>query len=223
MKYGIDVSMFVNVDLAAYKVDFVIIRSGEGSAKDEKADAYIKEAKRLGIPWGIYHVLRLGSIYNNVANASDVIRRHGIPPMGVWCDVETPDAFDDEAINEFCAQMEKLGAYAGIYAGLMDIRTGKVGCPKYDKWVAWYGTETGYLHDFSEEDINIVKGVCHLWQYYGSKTGPDKNVCFLDDLSIFDRSKEKEDAKNDFQDIASKIDDIIKQLQDLKEAVTNET
>lgn len=223
MKFGIDVSMFVNVDLAAYKIDFVIIRSGEGSAKDEKADAYIKEAKRLGIPWGIYHVLRLGSLYNNVKNASDVIRRHGIPPMGVWCDVETPDAYDDSAINEFCAKMEELGCYAGIYAGLMDIRTGKVGCPKYDKWAAWYGTwygtETGCLKDFSDEDIEIVKSVCHLWQYYGSNTGPDKNVCFIDDLSIF-RGKGKEEPK---LDIASKLDDIIKQLTELKEAVTNET
>lgn len=221
MKYGIDVSMYVSVDIAAYapSIDFVIIRSGEGSAKDEKADAYIAEAKRLGIPWGIYHVLRLGSLYNNVANASDAIRRHGIPPMGVWCDVETPDAYDDSAINEFCAHMEDLGAYAGIYAGLMDIRTGKVGCPKYDKWAAWYGTETGNLRDFSEEDIEIVKSVCNLWQYYGSTTGPDKNVCFIDDLSIF-RGKGKEEPK---LDIASKLDEIIKQLTELKEAVTNET
>ena len=72
MKRGIDVSMFVDVDILKYKPDFVIIRGGEGVAfKDSKAKHYAKVCEDNNIPYGVYWVLDFssGTSAQHAANA----------------------------------------------------------------------------------------------------------------------------------------------------------
>ena len=191
MKYGIDVSMFVNVDILKYMPDFVMIRGGEGTVfKDAKAEYYARICKDNGIPFGIYWVLDL-STGSGVEHASVCLRAieslPEYPRMGVWLDCETPYAYDNVAIGEFCQKIEEADFYAGIYTGIMQLRDGTIQNDRYDKWAAYYGTDSGNLSLFTPDEIDIMKEHCTIWQYAsGSGTEPDLDVCFLDDLKIFD-------------------------------------
>lgn len=191
MKYGIDVSMFVNVDILKYMPDFVMIRGGEGCEyKDRKASEYAKVCEDNNIPYGIYWVLDVSS-GSGAQHAAEALRTiAGLPGrvrMGVWLDCETPLAYDNVAIYEFCQKIQDAGYYAGIYTGINQLRTGTVKCDAFDKWAAFYGSDSGSLGDFSDEDMIIISNYASLWQYHsGSGTKPDLDVCFYDDLKIYD-------------------------------------
>ena len=232
MKYGIDVSMFVKVDIMKYKPDFCIIRIGEGGYQDGLAAEYVNTCIKNKVPFGYYFVLRLNNgltVKDNIKNATERILDLGRPSMGIWCDVETADAYKEDAINQFCAAMEELG----LYAGIMDFRTGKIKAPKYDKWVAYHGRDTGNIKDFGADEIQIIKNIGTMWQYKGSSSGPDLNVSFLDDLSVYAGKKEEKPEKVDHDPafdqiikqldaIPSKITSARKLLAELKEAVKND-
>lgn len=191
MRRGIDVSMFVDVDILKYSPDFVIIRAGEGVLyQDAKAKHYAKICSEHGIPYGLYWVLDFdsGTPKQHFQSLIKVIA--DLPwrvTMGIWADVETPSAYDNVAISEFCEMVEDAGYYAGIYSGIMNIRTGKVGCERYDKWAAYYGPDSGSLDSFTTDEIDIIKDHASLWQYAsGSGTEPDLDISFIDDLRVFD-------------------------------------
>lgn len=219
MKHGIDVSMFINVkDVTAYKPDFVMIRSGEGGMRDAKTEYYAAQCRKNNIPYGYYHVLRLNNytLMENVKSIKDAISKSGRPSMGVWVDVETSDAYDNYYINLLCSQIEEMGLYAGVYAGVNQLRSGKVNAPNYDKWVAFYGLDTGNLDDFSDEDKSIICNLGSLWQYHGSNSEPDLDVCFVDDLTIYSGKQTNDDAKNE---IKAEIINIQTKLKALVEAL----
>lgn len=228
MKFGIDVSMFIDADILKYKPDFVMIRSGEGGMRDPKTEYYASICRQNEIPYGYYHVLRLNdyTLNENIASVKDAINRSGRPSMGVWCDVETPSAFNDEAINKFCKEFENVGLYAGIYAGVNELRKGKIKAPNYDKWAAFYGTNSGKIEDFSAEDKEIISKLGNFWQYHGSNSSPDLDVCFIDDLTVFAGKLEeiniKADLIEDLKAIQKRVNVIQLRLEDLLRKVEND-
>ena len=235
MKRGIDVSMFVDVDILKYSPDFVIIRAGEGvDFRDAKCKKYAKICEDNNIPYGVYWVLDFsaGTAKQHFSALMQMISDlPGRIRMGVWADAETPSALDNVAIAEFCQLVEDAGYYAGIYTGIMQLRKGTVTCSAFDKWAAFYGNDSGSLHDFSDEDKIIISNHASLWQYHsGTGTEPDLDVCFNDDLKIYDLQDNDlpqtpgagSGNGTDPDNIPAMIDHIIEELKDLRNKLTKE-
>lgn len=235
MKYGIDVSMFVDVDILKYSPDFVMIRGGEGCEyKDRKALHYAQVCEDNGIPYGIYWVIDLSS-GSSKEHAHECLTRimelPGYPKMGVWADCETPFALDNVAVNEFCQLIQDAGYYAGIYTGINQLRNGTITCNAFDKWAAYYGNDSGSLHDFTDDEKVIMMNYCSIWQYHsGTGTHPDLDVCFNDDLKIYDLQDNDlpqtpgagSGNGTDPDNIPAMIDHIIEELKDLRNKLTKE-
>ena len=235
MKYGIDVSMFVDVDILKYSPDFVMIRGGEGCEyKDRKASKYAKVCEDNNIPYGIYWVLDV-STGSGAQHAAEALRTiAGLPGrvrMGVWLDCETPLAYDNVAIYEFCQKIQDAGYYAGIYTGINQLRNETIKCDAFDKWAAFYGSDTGSLEDFSDEDMIIISKYASLWQYHsGTGIKPDYDICFYDDLKIYDLQDNDlpqtpgagSGNGTDPDNIPAMIDHIIEELKDLRNKLTKE-
>lgn len=221
MKQGIDVSMFIpECRIQNYNPDFVIIRSGEGALRDTKTEFYAAQCRDAGIPYGYYHVLRLGSntLEENIRSLEDAIKKSGRPSMGVWCDVETEDAFQDPEIRKFCKHFEEKGIYSGIYSGINQFRSGRINLPEFDKWIAFYGPDTGDINDFTPADLNIIQGIGSIWQYHGGSANPDLNLCFLDDLSIYNGNpgiSEIENLKSLISTLKKLVDEIERRIEKL--------
>lgn len=240
MKRGIDVSMFVDVDILKYKPDFVIIRGGEGVAfKDSKAKHYAKVCEDNNIPYGVYWVLDFssGTSAQHAAECLRTVRNlPGRVRMGIWADCETPASMDNVAIAEFCQKIQDAGYYAGIYTGINYLRNGKIKVDAFDKWAAYYGEDSGDLSDFESWEIDIIQDHTSLWQY-ASGTGkePDLDICFLNDLSVYDVSNtgsssqqpdppEASDPQVSSVDpaILEELDDIMDRLKRIREYLEGE-
>ena len=233
MKRGIDVSMFVDVDILKYMPDFVMIRGGEGiEYKDSKTVYYANMCEALGIPYGIYWVLDFSS-GTSAQHAAECLRTvmdlPGRIRMGIWADCETETSYDNVAIAEFCQKIQDAGYYAGIYTGINQLRSEKIKVDAFDKWAAYYGDDSGDLSDFDSWEFDIIQNYASIWQYAsGSGTEPDLDLCFINDLSVFDvrhisspndpepPAAADPPAAGTDPDILERIDNIIKLLEDLK-------
>ena len=182
--YGIDISKWNgNINLEPYKGQFVIIRAGYGLENiDEKASRNMDECERLGIPYGVYWYSYATSAVQAKAEAEfclKCIKGRDIK-VGVWFDMEDADNYKSkrgaiekdlitDMCNAFCETVEKSGYYTGIYSTKYWFQN-YINCPKYDKWVASWGTDDGTLQtDMS--DLGTL-------QQYTSKP-LDKNVMYV--------------------------------------------
>lgn len=160
MIYGIDISSWQgDIDLAALKPGFVIIRGGAGRSVDEKAVHNMDLCDRLGIPYGVYwysYALSVEDAKAEAARCLTLIAGREIH-VGVWIDMEDADGYKQKngALRRdltsamayaFAEKVEDAGYYAGIYASLSWIKDGWLdGCERFDKWVACWGKNTGQL------------------------------------------------------------------------------
>ena len=156
---GIDISTHNGeINLEPYKGQFVIIRAGYGTHHvDEFAVRNMDECERLGIPYGVYwysYALNVEEAKIEAKACLNTIKGRNIK-VGVWFDMEDADGYKKtynklnaklitDMCNSFCEIIESAGYYAGIYASKSWFKD-YINCPKYDKWVASWGTDNGEL------------------------------------------------------------------------------
>lgn len=193
---GIDVSKWQGVidwqKVAEDGVQFAIIKAGGSDTLKPYTDKNFLQnvigAAQNCIHIGAYYFVgkNCKSAKEGQANALrfyDIIKSV-VLDYPVYIDFEAPDRTNKQgntdAVNAFCAQMEALGYYVGIYASdisgfkeRLDISQ----LTKYDKWVARYGSEPKYATKYN------------LWQYSskGKVNGIRGNVDM--DFSKVDFSK----------------------------------
>ena len=188
--YGVDLSVHNpqgSVDLTKY--DFAMIQSNFGEKtdnedyKDKLFDYWVSEAKKAGIPFGVYcydYAYSLNGAKLEAEYAVELAKSSGAS-LGVWIDMEDDDRWKQKrnlwtaehclAVCEtFCQTVEKTGYYAGVYSGtwLFDnwLKSDKLS--RYDKWVAEWKTNDGYIHSDTSG-----RGTIHQ---YSSKTPDGKNL-----------------------------------------------
>lgn len=160
---GIDVSRWQgNIDFNKVKasgIDFVVIKAGGSDAgyyTDKNFLQNVIGAASVGLHIGAYYFVgkKCKSSADGLADAmrfGEIIKNVRLD-YPVYIDFEAPDASNKQgntdACNAFCAYMESLGYYAGIYAsdisGFKD-RLYLNQLSRYDKWVARYGSEPKYV------------------------------------------------------------------------------
>lgn len=202
--YGIDISEHNgDINLEPYKGQFVIIRVGYGNfTKDKKFERNVRECKRLGIPFGVYHYSYALSKEGAKREAAAVLK--AIEPYrndikcGVWFDMEDADGYkhvNGLAINhdtiapmcyEFALAVENAGYYSGIYTATSWLQYISGTCDRFDKWVANWGTNNGTLQSDTSK-----YGTIHQ---YTSKP-LDKNIMYAD-ISRYNVGKKPEAPKN---------------------------
>lgn len=183
-KYGIDISTWnEGINLRAYKDQFVIVRGGFAQTVDNMARTYMDELEALGIPFGVYwysYATTPAAAEAEAACCLQLIKGRKIS-VGVWIDMEDADGwkksngFSFTARNvsaicdAFCAKTEAAGYYSGIYASYSWL-VNYIDCPKYDKWVASWGSNNGTLQD----DTSAL-GTLHQF----TSKPLDRNVCYV--------------------------------------------
>ena len=210
--YGIDISKHNgNIDLSPYKGQFVIIRVGYGNFhKDVKFERNVKECKRLGIPFGVYHYSYALNAETAKKEAAGVLQT--IAPykddikVGVWFDMEDADGykkkhgfkFSNSTIAPicyaFCKAVEDAGYYAGIYTSSSWLHYVSGVNDRFDKWVANWGTNNGKLQTNTSKAGTI--------QQYTSKP-LDKNIMYVD-ISTYTKGAEKP-AKKTIDQVAEDV------------------
>lgn len=194
---GIDVSKWQGVidwqKVAKDGVEFAIIKAGGSDATKPYTDknflANVIGAAQNCIHIGAYYFVgkNCTSAKEGQANALrfyDIIK-NVVLDYPVYIDFEAPDRSNrqgnTDAVNAFCAQMEALGYYVGIYAS--DIsgfkeRLDYNQLTKYDKWVARYGSEPKFTTHYN------------MWQYSskgrvnGIRGNVDLDYCKVDFAKI---------------------------------------
>lgn len=202
MLYGIDISEH-NGDISLEGYDFVIIRAGYDITADRWFEANCMKAERAGIPYGVYwysYALTPASAVEEADACLKTISGHDIR-CGVWFDMEDADAYKQKhgwkrtkenisaICNAFCQKIENAGYYTGIYASYSWL-TGSgqvIDCPKYDKWVAHYGTNNdgkqhgdysglGSIHQYTSNPIDKDCMYGSIERY--TMTEKKYNLCF---------------------------------------------
>ena len=184
---GIDLSNWNGtIDFAKAKADgvqFVMVRGGWSTSLDPKAEEYLKECNRLGIPCGIYW-------FSYALNEADA-RREALACLTLAgrFKLEYPIAYDFEddsvayaksqgvnmtkelatkIVNAFIKEIVGAGYYAVNYAN-PNFLTNYFGVVNAPLWLAaWY---------ISAPDRN-----CQMWQY--SSTGAVKGISGNVDMNL---------------------------------------
>ena len=239
--YGIDISSWQgNIDLKPYKDQFIIIRAGFDVTTDNKAKRNMDECDRLGIPYGVYwysYAMNTTEAVKEAEACLKVIKGRDIK-VGVWIDMEDADKYKknhgfkftktnvSNICNAFCKKIETAGYYTGIYASKswMD---NYIACPKYDKWVASWGTNNGKLqndtskygtlHQYTSKplDKNVMYVPLSTYQVK-KKTEPKKTVAQLAQEVIdgkWGNGQEREDrltaAGYDYKAVQAKVNEML--------------
>lgn len=199
--HGIDISTWnKNINLEPYKNQFVIIRAGYGTHHvDEFAVRNMDECERLGIPYGVYwysYALNVEEAKIEAKACLNTIKGRNIK-VGVWFDMEDADDYKKtynkinaklitDMCNSFCEIIESAGYYAGIYASKSWFKD-YINCPKYDKWVASWGTDNGELQTDTSDMGSIqqytTKPLDKDVLYVPLSTFSIKNVKSIDELA----------------------------------------
>ena len=238
--YGIDISTWQgNIDLKPYKDQFVIIRAGYDITTDNKAKRNMDECDKLGIPYGVYwysYAMTTTEAVKEAEACLKVIKGRNIRG-GVWFDMEDADKYKKKngfkfsktnisnICNAFCAKIEAAGYYTGIYASKswMD---NYIACPKYDKWVASWGTNNGKLqndtskygtmHQYTSKPLDKNVMYVPLSTYQVKKTEPKKTVAQLAQEVIdgkWGNGQDREDrltaAGYDYKAVQNKVNEML--------------
>lgn len=154
--YGIDISVWNGaVDMAKVKAsgkDFVFIRSGYGNTAaypsqiDKRFGENVRNAKAVGLAWGVYHYAYATTIAGMQAEArAFVAQLNAVKPIPHLCllDIEESaqtklDAVAGRAlVKAFMDVLESAGYYGAIYT--FDSFAQKLGadfCKRYVRWIA---------------------------------------------------------------------------------------
>lgn len=180
MKKGVDISdNNGSVDFSALKkagIEFVLIRCGYGGdyrdQDDEEFLANVSKAKSAKMPWGVYlysYALSVSQAESEAAHALRLLKQVGIPPYGIWFDMEDADGYKAkhgmpsnstlvEICQVFCDRVSAAGYYTGIYASLswLENQLNSSKLNKYDKWVAQWNDTCDYQKPYG------------IWQFTNS-------------------------------------------------------
>ena len=171
------------------EIDGVILRIGYSLGMDKKFTDYLGEARRLGIPYSVYHFSIAENAYEAQNEANSLLKWYSsnslAPTYGVFYDIEswknpedghTSDGITisdyDSIISTYKAALNQNGIYMSLYTGknYAETRLSDYGRDQIS-WIAHYATDCGY------------KGGYRGWQYTskGHLPGISGNV----DLSVF--------------------------------------
>lgn len=206
---GIDVSKHqTSVDFKKVKkegFEFAIIRCGYrgyGSGKvttDERWSQHVKNAIASKMPYGVYFFSQAITVAEAIEEAKytlKLVKAQSVQPVyPIYIDTEWANknhtgradsltkAQRTAIVKAFCAEIEKAGYYAGIYASTswFTYQLNDNELTRYDKWIAQYATECEYKGDYG------------MWQYGGSENhlrspkvngvsseACDQNYCYID-------------------------------------------
>ena len=173
---GIDVSQYQgDVDwssIVEQDVNFVIMRfssfygfhSGENLNIDDRFYEYAAACEALEIPYGIYCYSTATTVAEAKLEAKvtlEALERHGLKPdLPIYYDAETDYHFNNPEqtallAKAFCAEVEKEGHSAGLYASYSltkDMVYRDPSIKDMNKWVAWYKNNTQRTYDEVTQD-----------------------------------------------------------------------
>ena len=173
------------------EIDGVILRIGYSLGMDKKFTEFLGEARRLGIPYSVYHFSIAENSYEAQNEANSLVNWYKnnslSPTYGVFYDIEswynpedghTSDGITiadyDSIIRTYKAELNRNGIYMSLYTGknYAETRLSDYGRDQIS-WIAHYATDCGY------------EGGYRGWQYTskGHLPGVSGNV----DLSVFYR------------------------------------
>lgn len=188
---GIDVSKWQgDIDWDKVKksgIQFAILRAGYGRETYQK-DAYFErnyaKAKATGLPIGAYWYSYAKDAVEAKLEAKACLqvlkgKQFEYP---IYYDVEESASFSkaNEIIRAFCAELEKVGYFVGIYMSRWPITTfvSEDVRKRYAVWIAEYASKLNYT------------GPCGMWQnsskgkVSGINGDVDTNICYINYPSI---------------------------------------
>ncbi len=198
---GIDVSKHQGkIDWDKVKADgiqFAMIRLGYGgdirNQDDEYFERNVREAERVGIPWGAYLYSYALNVEQAKSEAEHALRllEGKKPTFPIAFDMEDADGYKKkngmpsnaelvEICYTFLDEVEKAGYYVTLYASKSWLEN-QLNSPKldrFDKWVAQWGPKCTY------------SGPYGIWQYSsdgkvnGIASRVDMNIAYKDYPSI---------------------------------------
>ena len=187
--YGIDVSHWQSeIDFKTLKnsekIDFIIIRAGQGSTiKDRQFERNYVEAKKYGIPAGVYLYAKAQTIEDAKKEANNLVEwlKGKKFEMPIFYDIEEHEELDKSVVTslymEFYNIIKKAGFKPGLYASKYYLMY-KINLSKIPEdsciWLASYGKNTGSVPN----DVYKYNGKFDIWQYtsVGSIPGIQGNV-----------------------------------------------
>ena len=166
-KWGIDISAYQgSYDMQRAKqdgIDFVVIRggggdggkSGNGLYVDSKFICNYNNAKKYGIPCGVYwfsHALTTDDAVREAEYCYNKILRGKKFELPVYLDIEHQDHMRigrralTDVIIAFCDYLEKRGYFVGVYSGLYFFQNYMIDSEltRYTHWVACWGSSCNY-------------------------------------------------------------------------------
>lgn len=178
LQIGIDVSEHQDglslVQAAAEGIEFVIIRTTDGTYQDRTFTSHFADAQRAGLPVEAYHYLRNPSEGTTIAEqvaAACAVMGDNIVPM--WLDCETPAGLRLEYVREARDLFIAAGVpVAGIYTYPRYWRWRMLGAATAEfgaVWAADYGADRAgpprELLDGRQWPGEIGKQAPVMWQY----------------------------------------------------------
>lgn len=178
LQIGIDVSEYQDglslVQAAAEGIEFVIIRTTDGTYQDRTFSSHFEDAQRAGLPVEAYHYLRNPSEGTTIAEqvaAACAVMGDNIVPM--WLDCETPAGLRLEHVREARDLFYAAGIpVAGIYTYPRYWRWRMFGAATAEfgaVWVTDYGADRAgpprELLDGRQWPGEIGKQAPVMWQY----------------------------------------------------------
>ena len=171
------------------EIDGVILRIGYSLGQDSQFLTYLSEAKRLGIPYSVYHFSIAENDYEATLEANSLVSWYQgsslTPSMGVFYDIEswknnedghTSDGISidtyDSIIRTYKSILNNNSIHMSLYTGknYAETRLSEYGRSQIG-WIAHYASDCGY------------QGSYRGWQYTSKGTLPGVNGYV--DLSIF--------------------------------------
>jgi GH25 family lysozyme M1 (1,4-beta-N-acetylmuramidase) len=201
--FGIDVSAYQGeIDWKKVKeqgVDFVILRAGLRSSKDELNhqdtyfEKYYNECKKYGIPVGCYWFTRARNTTQAVEEANFLLNildgKQFEYPICFDIESESLTNLSSSTLTDitiaFCDQVENAGYYVSIYANpnWFDYYLLKSQLTLYDKWLAHWTSVPKYDSDFGGLWQASDNGTC-----WGIDGAVDIDYSYKDYTSIITKS-----------------------------------
>jgi lysozyme len=192
---GIDISHHQgNVDFQRIKaagIQFVMLKATEGvNYIDPCFKSNAAAALAAGLPIGVYHFLRAGSVENQVRDCLAAIKPYKITwPVAV--DVEHNELLTmnrdklTSVVLDFCARIKAAGYQPMVYSNYNWLYCSKrldvdrIRAAHIPIWMAWYSNAT--------PDNTDRSALCDMWQYASdgkvdgiTSNGLDMNVSYRD-------------------------------------------
>jgi len=164
----------VNFDVMKSKTDYIIFKASQGGFPDPKITRNKWEAKRVGLPYGLYH------FYDDRVSPSRQAETFASLASGaveLWCDWESSYSSEFAGLKNVVSFMERVeeltGKSVGMYTGyywFLGNSSAITNASQYrylaDRplWLAWY------TNDFTPKEIERVRipkpwTKMEIWQY----------------------------------------------------------